>query len=99
MIIADGAEHRRLRQGLARYFTPAYAATWEPRIAEVVEELLAPLAEEGASFDLEDFTKIPVMIVAEMLGVPEEHHEDFRRWSNDVSATSRTGMSSPRSAG
>ena len=45
---------------------------------EVVEELLAPLVDGGESVDLiKDFTKIPVVIVAEMLGVPEERHEDF----------------------
>jgi cytochrome P450 len=91
MIIADGAEHRRLRHGLAKYFTPAYAAGWEPRIRDVVGQLLAPLAGEQASFSLEDFTKIPVIIVAEMLGVPEEHHEDFRRWSNEVTGNNAYG--------
>jgi cytochrome P450 len=78
MIIANGKEHRRLRQGLARYFTPAeIARRWEPRVREVVEGML-----DGRDvLDLNDFTKLPVVIVAEMLGVPEEHHEDFRRWS------------------
>jgi cytochrome P450 len=95
MIIADGAEHTRLRQGLSRYFTPGYAARWEARIREVVEELLTPLAERDGDFNLEDFTKIPVVIVAEMLGVPEEHHEDFRRWSNDVTGNNAYGYESP----
>jgi cytochrome P450 len=82
MIIANGAEHRRLRQGLARHFTPAEVARrWGPRVQEVVDDLLTPLIEGRESFDLEELTKLPVVIVAEMLGVPEEHHEDFRRWS------------------
>jgi cytochrome P450 len=86
MIIADGAEHRRLRQGISRYFTPAsIIRKWETRVREVVEELLAPLITEGQSVDLiSDFTKIPVIIVAEALGVPEERHEDFRRWSHAI---------------
>lgn len=95
MIIADGAEHTRLRQGVSRYFTPAYAAKWEARIGEVVAELLAPLAEHEADFDLEEFTKIPVVIVAEMLGVPQERHEDFRRWSNDVTGNNAYGRENP----
>src|SRR5207249_2401464 len=76
MITIDGAEHRRLRQPLAQYFTPAeMTRKWEPRIREVVDELIAPLAEREETFDLVDFTKIPVIIVAEMFGVPPEHHE------------------------
>jgi cytochrome P450 len=85
MITIDGPEHGRLRQPLATYFTPAeMTRRWEPRIREVVEGLLAPLAESRETFELADFTKIPVIIVAEMFGVPPEHHEDFRRWSNAV---------------
>jgi cytochrome P450 len=97
MIIADGAEHRRLRQGVSRHFTPtAIARKWEPRVREVVEELLAPLVDGGESVDLiADFTKIPVVIVAEMLGVPEERHEDFRRWSNAVVSNLAFGHERP----
>ncbi len=85
MIIVDGSEHRRLRQGLARYFTPAeIARRWEPRVREVVHDVLTPLIQSRQTVELEDFTRLPVVIVAEMLGVPEEHHEDFRRWSLTV---------------
>jgi cytochrome P450 len=91
MIVANGKEHRRLRQGLARYFTPAeISRRWEPRVRQVVDELLTPLAAGRDSFSLEEFTKLPVIIVAEMLGVPEEHHEDFRRWSLTVTGNAST---------
>jgi cytochrome P450 len=97
MIIADGKEHRRLRSGLAKYFTPAaIARNWERRVREVVDELLTPLVEGQESFDLiADFTKIPVVIVAEMLGVPEERHEDFRNWSNIIISNLRFGHENP----
>lgn len=97
MIIADGAEHRRLRQGVSRYFTPtAIAQAWEPRVREVVEDLLAPLVQGGESVDLiSDFTKIPVVIVAEMLGVPKERHEDFRRWSHIIITNLSFGHETP----
>jgi cytochrome P450 len=93
MIIADGAEHRRLREGVARYFTPSsIKRNFEARVREVVHQMLAPLVEGRDSIDLvEDFTKIPVIVVAEMLGVPEEHYDDFRRWSNIVIANLRFG--------
>jgi cytochrome P450 len=47
--------------------------------------MIAPLANGQPSFDLiADFTMIPTVIVAEMLGVPPERHDDFRRWSHDI---------------
>lgn len=95
MIIADRAEHRRLRHCLAEYFTPTYTARWEPRIREVVDQLLAPLAQ-AREFDLiSDFTRIPIVIVAEMMGVPEERHDDFLRWSNAVTGNIAFGAERP----
>jgi cytochrome P450 len=80
MICVDGKEHRRLRRELRRYFTPAaIGKAWDARVREVVESFLAPLVQGEQVIDLDEFTKLPVVIVAEMLGVPEEHHEDFRR--------------------
>jgi cytochrome P450 len=95
MITIDGPEHHRLRRPLARYFTTAEVTRkWEPRVREVVDDLLSPLAERSESFDLADFTKIPV-IVAEMFGVPPEHHEDFRRSSNAVVSNIAFGHENP----
>jgi cytochrome P450 len=85
MITVDGPYHRRLRGALYPLFTRGAVAKWEARIREVVDELLVPLVEGAASFDLiADFTKLPTIIVAEMLGVPEERHGDFRRWSHEI---------------
>jgi cytochrome P450 len=86
MIIVDGAEHRRLRQGVSRHFTvTATTRRWKPRISRVVQDVLSPLVDDGASVDLVgDFAKIAVVVVAEMLGVPEERHDALRRCSVDV---------------
>lgn len=97
MIIADGADHRRLRQGVSRFFTPsAVNRTWAGRVREVVEELISPLVRGGESMDLiSDFTKIPVVIVAEMMGVPAERHDDFRRWSHAIISNLAFGHEAP----
>ncbi|HEY8524579.1 MAG TPA: cytochrome P450 [Acidimicrobiales bacterium] len=85
MISVDGATHRRLRGCLSPLFTRRAVARWEQRVGEVVDRLLAPLAAGDDGFDLiADFTMIPTIIVAEMLGVPEERHADFRQWSNTI---------------
>lgn len=85
MISVDGDVHRRLRGCLSPLFTRSTAARWEGRIRDVVDDLLAPLLDGDEGFDLiADFTMIPTVIVAEMLGVPEERHSDFRRWSHTI---------------
>jgi cytochrome P450 len=98
MITVDGKEHQRLRGPLVPLFTRSAAAKWEPRINEVVDELLTPLAQGAASFEIvADFTMIPTVIVAEMLGVPKARHEDFRRWSHDIVSNIAYGHESPES--
>ncbi len=85
MITLDGAEHRRLRAALSPLFTRSAIAKWEVRVRDVVRELLAPLVAGNDSFDLiADFTLLPTVIVADMLGVPAERYEDFRRWSHVI---------------
>jgi cytochrome P450 len=91
MIVANGDEHRRLRRGVAKYFGGSEVGRrWGARVQEVTQSILARLLEGRSTFDLDEFTKLPVIIVAEMLGIPEEHHEDFRRWSLTVTGNAST---------
>jgi cytochrome P450 len=85
MITVDGPYHRRLRGGLAPLFTRSSVAKWEQRVREVVDELVGPLTAGSQSYDLiADFTMIPTVIVADMLGIPPERYDDFRRWSHEI---------------
>jgi cytochrome P450 len=92
MIMVDGAEHTRLRQALSPLFTRSAIEKWERRVGEVVDELLNPLLQRPDGFDLiDEFTMIPTVIVAEMLGVPEDRYDDFRRWSHAITSNLRYG--------
>jgi cytochrome P450 len=85
MITVDGSYHRRLRGAIEPMFTRSATAKWEQRVREVVEELVTPLADGTRGYDLiADFTMIPTIIVADMLGVPPERYDDFRRWSHEI---------------
>ncbi len=85
MITVDGAYHQRLRGALTPLFTRSAIAKWERRVGEVVERMLAPLVAGRDDFDLiHDFTMLPTVIVADMLGVPPERYDDFRRWSHVI---------------
>ncbi|ORA19479.1 cytochrome P450 [Mycobacterium arosiense] len=94
--ITEGADHRRLRGPMARHFAAtSMQRDWEPRVRGIVDQLLRPLVDGRDHFDIDDFTRIPVIVVAELLGVPEDRHDDFRRWSNVLVGNVAFGNEAP----
>ena len=91
LIAEDGERHSSMRAIVNRGFTPRQIADWEPRVREVVEQCVAPL-RRGEPFDVvaDLAARVPVTIIAEMLGVPAEQHRDFKRWS-DYTISMATG--------
>lgn len=87
---SDGAVHARLRGIVSRAFTPRVIEGLGPRITEVTESLLDALPASGA-FDLvRSFAEVlPVVVIAELLGVPAEDRPLFRRWATAIAATTR----------
>ena len=85
MIVKDPPEHTRLRKLVSKAFTPRMVEQLAPRIRTLVDELLDTVIAQG-SFDLiHDLAyPLPVILIAEMLGVAPEHRDDFKRWSDDV---------------
>ena len=85
MIAKDPPDHTRLRQLVSKAFTPKMVEQLAPRIQEIVDELLDAALPRG-SFDLvQDFASpLPVIMIAEMLGVEPERREEFKRWSDAV---------------
>lgn len=84
MISLDGVDHTRLRGALAPMFSRRQIARWEQRVEAVVDDILVPTLGTGAPLPLHELTMVPTIVVAEMLGVPAEHHQDFRRWSTVI---------------
>lgn len=87
MLNSDPPDHQRLRGVVARAFTPKSIAALEPRLRRLTDEMLAPLAE-GEPFDVVEQLAypLPVMAIAELLGVPVDDRASFRTWSNQLIA-------------
>ena len=85
MLDLDPPDHTRLRSLVSKAFTPRSVALLGPRIEEIAAELLDDLADKD-SFDLiSDFAfPFPVIVIAEMLGIPSEDRDKFNVWSNDI---------------
>lgn len=81
----NGPEHRRLRGLVNRAFTPRSADAKRARIRSLTEELLAPHLEAGRLDVIDDFAhELPIRLICETLGVPEEHQSAFSVWSTDL---------------
>jgi cytochrome P450 len=88
MLTSDPPEHTRLRRLVSKAFTPRAIENLRPRIREIIDELLGGIGDR-AEFDLVDEIAypLPVIVIAELLGVPSTDRADFKRWSDDVVAT------------
>jgi cytochrome P450 len=96
MVMLDPPEQHRLRKPLTPMLTKSAVTRWEERVGEVVDELLAPLAAGSGDYDvIQDFALIPTVILAEMIGVPKDRQEDFRRWSSTIAGSTTYGQEDP----
>ncbi|MDP2139769.1 MAG: cytochrome P450 [Gammaproteobacteria bacterium] len=86
LIASDPPDHTRLRRLANRGFTPRDIQQLEPRIRKICESMVDDLlvASVDGSADLVKHlaTPLPVVVIAEMLGIPSERRNDFKRWSD-----------------
>lgn len=88
VLTADPPQHTRMRLLVSKAFLPRAVEKLRPRIQELADELLAAPREPGHLDVLMDFAyPLPVIVIAELLGVPTEDRAQFKRWSDDVVAT------------
>lgn len=82
MLELEPPRHTRLRSLVLRAFTSRRIAALQPEIATLTHQLID--AFPNGEFDLlKHFgQKLPVIIIARLLGVPEEMSDDLLRWSN-----------------
>ena len=81
----DGADHRRLRGLVNKAFTPRMIEGLRPLVRSTAERLVRELAAAGECEFIADFAdKLPLAIMTQLLGVPEEDFATFRTWSSDI---------------
>jgi cytochrome P450 len=79
----DPPRHRQLRGLVSQAFTPRMVAGLEPRIAEVTTELLDATGGSGRLDLIESLAyPLPVIVIAELLGIPSTDRPTFRRWAD-----------------
>ncbi len=95
----DPPRHHQLRSLVSQAFTPRMVAQMEPRIKEITNELLDQVADKGEMDAIRDLAyPLPVTVLAELLGIPTELREDFKRWSDALVAGDKETTEEERQA-
>ncbi len=85
MLRTDPPDHTRLRRLVSKAFTPSAIARLEPKIRALVHEMLDEVAPKGRMDVIQDIgIPLPVIMIAELIGVPREDRERFRHWSSEA---------------
>ena len=82
MAILDPPDHTRLRALVNKAFTSRAVNALEARIRAIAAELLDAVDDPGGFDLMAAFARpLPIIAIAEMLGVPAEDRDRFRLWS------------------
>jgi cytochrome P450 len=85
----DPPEHTELRGMAADWFQAGAIREYRPTLEEMTEELLDDALSGDDEFDfVEQVAKpLPIMIIADMMGIPKHKMDSFRKWSEDLTAS------------
>jgi cytochrome P450 len=84
MLNLDPPDHTRLRSLVHKAFTPRMIENLQGRVEAISAELLDGIEQAGLrQFDLiEQYSyPLPVIVIAELLGIPKDDQDRFRRWT------------------
>lgn len=82
-ILSDAPHHTMIRNLIQRDFLAKQINALEPRLEEIVQELLDAV-EQKPTWDLHDELSfpLPVIIICEILGIPTDDIKKFKRWAD-----------------
>ena len=79
LIQFDRPEHLEMRKVVHSYFTPKSMEEWRPLVRSAIKELLNAAEETGdVDLMLDLAVPLPVLVIAEMMGVPESERPHIR---------------------
>lgn len=85
MLTLDPPDHTRIRSLVGKVFAPRAVEALRPRVEEIVRDQLDAVAATGEMDVMRDLANpLPVTVIAEMMGVPAEDRDQFKRWSSEA---------------
>jgi cytochrome P450 len=86
ILFMDDPDHRRVRSVVSKPFSTRAVELLRPRIREFSEQLLDGITDEKFDVMKSLAEPLPVIVIAEMLGVDLAERDNFKRWSESISA-------------
>ena len=84
LLNADPPLHTRQRSLVSRAFSPKRVASMEASIREIANALVDEFIGDGKVELVSQFAvKLPLIVIADALGVPRDELPTFKRWSDD----------------
>src|SRR5258708_27810041 len=99
IVSMDGAEHARQRRLISRGFTGARITQLMDHIRELAHGLVDAVAQRGECDFVDDIAKpLPLIVIAEMLGLATSDRERLAHWSDTMMAGGGAADDDPRQA-
>ena len=87
-LMNDPPEHTQFRSLFNRAFTPRVVRELEGPIDRIASSLLdRMLPQHSGDLNHAFASPLPTMMIAELMGIPPEDHREFRRMSDELTAT------------
>jgi methyl-branched lipid omega-hydroxylase len=88
MIVLDDPRHQRLRSIVSRAFTPKVVARIETSVRERAHRLVASLIANHPDGEADLVSELagplPLQVICDMMGIPEEDHQRIFHWTNVI---------------
>jgi cholest-4-en-3-one 26-monooxygenase len=83
MLNMDPPQHNKFRRLVSQGFTPRMVARIEPRVREATRSIIDKVAAKGeCDFVRNIAAELPLVVIADLMGVPQEDRDKLFDWSN-----------------
>ncbi|BAC73960.1 cytochrome [Streptomyces avermitilis] len=81
----DAPDHTRIRRLVGRAFTLRRVEQLREPVRETAHRLLDALGTHGSTDLIASYAApLPITVICDLLGVPDEHRRDFRAWTDPL---------------
>ncbi|MGA5821769.1 cytochrome P450 family protein [Kitasatospora sp. NPDC094028] len=79
----DPPDHTRIRRLVSQAFTPRRVAALHAPVERIADQLLDKIEPLGRADLIADYAApLPITVICDLLGVPEDARQDFRAWTD-----------------
>lgn len=91
LIHFDPPRHSKQRALINKAFTPKMIAGLERRAEQIAQRFLDRIVEAGETDFVKDFASpLPVAVISEMMGIPDQDHTRIKRWADNLAVVLRS---------